>query len=188
MMKWWAIYSPGMSFLRMTGYVLVLAFGGGAVMKGDLTLGDFTKFLLFLSLFYEPIDRLNSLNQMILSGRAAADRVFDILDAEEEQNSTQGGSLPAVIAGYVHFEKVSFSYQDQPTLHGITLDAQPGQTIALVGSTGAGKTTVLSLLARFYESTTGQITLDGIDISTLAKDSFSLKKSPDHCTCRLSVG
>ena len=172
MMKWWAIYSPGMSFLRMTGYVLVLAFGGGAVMKGDLTLGDFTKFLLFLSLFYEPIDRLNSLNQMILSGRAAADRVFDILDAEEEQNSTQGGSLPAVIAGYVHFEKVSFSYQDQPTLHGITLDAQPGQTIALVGSTGAGKTTVLSLLARFYESTTGQITLDGIDISTLAKPSL----------------
>jgi ABC-type multidrug transport system fused ATPase/permease subunit len=172
MMKWWAIYSPGMSFLRMTGYVLVLAFGGGAVMKGDLTLGDFTKFLLFLSLFYEPIDRLNSLNQMILSGRAAADRVFDILDAEEEQNSTQGGSLPAVIAGHVHFEKVSFSYQDQPTLHAITLDAQPGQTIALVGSTGAGKTTVLSLLARFYESTTGQITLDGIDISTLAKPSL----------------
>jgi len=172
MMKWWAIYSPGMSFLRMTGYVLVLAFGGGAVMKGDLTLGDFTKFLLFLSLFYEPIDRLNSLNQMILSGRAAADRVFDILDAEEEQNSTQGGSLPPVVAGHVHFEKVSFSYQDQPTLHGITLDAQPGQTIALVGSTGAGKTTVLSLLARFYESTTGQITLDGIDISTLAKPSL----------------
>lgn len=172
MMKWWAIYSPSMSFLRMTGYVLVLAFGGGAVMKGDLTLGDFTKFLLFLSLFYEPIDRLNSLNQMILSGRAAADRVFDILDAEEEQNSTQGGSLPPVIAGHVHFEKVSFSYQDQPTLHGITLDAKPGQTIALVGSTGAGKTTVLSLLARFYESTTGQITLDGIDISTLAKPSL----------------
>jgi ABC-type multidrug transport system fused ATPase/permease subunit len=109
---------------------------------------------------------------MILSGRAAADRVFDILDAEEEQNSTQGGSLPPVIAGHVHFEKVSFSYQDQPTLHGITLDAQPGQTIALVGSTGAGKTTVLSLLARFYESTTGQITLDGIDISTLAKPSL----------------
>ena len=74
MMKWWAIYSPGMSFLRMTGYVLVLAFGGAAVMKGDLTLGKFTEFLLFLSLFYEPIDRLNSLNQMLVSGRAAADR------------------------------------------------------------------------------------------------------------------
>ena len=172
MMKWWAIYSPGMSFLRMTGYVLVLAFGGGAVMRRELSLGDFTKFLLFLSLFYEPVDRLNSLNQMILSGRAAADRVFEILDSEEEQNSTQGAELPSKIAGHVHFEKVSFAYQDQPTLHGVTLDALAGQTIALVGSTGAGKTTVLSLLARFYEATSGSITIDGIDIGTLAKSSL----------------
>jgi ATP-binding cassette, subfamily B, bacterial len=172
MMKWWAIYSPAMSFLRMIGYVLVLAFGGAAVMKGELTIGDFTKFLLFLSLFYEPIDRLNSLNQMILSGRAAADRVFEILDSEEESNSTGGVELPAMIAGHVHFEQVSFAYQEQPTLHGVTLDARPGQTIALVGSTGAGKTTVLSLLARFYEATEGQITIDGIDISTLAKSSL----------------
>ena len=172
MMKWWAIYSPSMSFLRMIGYVLVLAFGGSAVMRGELTIGDFTKFLLFLSLFYEPIDRLNSLNQMLLSGRAAADRVFEILDSEEEANATGGVLLPEKIAGHVHFEKVSFAYQDQPTLHSISLDAQPGQTIALVGSTGAGKTTVLSLLARFYEATSGEITVDGIDISTLAKSSL----------------
>jgi ATP-binding cassette, subfamily B, bacterial len=172
MMKWWAIYSPGMSFLRMTGYVLVLAFGGAAVMAGELTQGEFVKFLLFLSLFYEPIDRLNSLNQMILSGRAAADRVFDILDAEEELNSTGGAALPSAIKGHVRFANVSFSYQNQPTLHEISLDALPGQTIALVGSTGAGKTTVLSLLARFYETTAGQITIDGTDISTLAKSSL----------------
>jgi ATP-binding cassette subfamily B protein/subfamily B ATP-binding cassette protein MsbA len=172
MMKWWAIYSPGASFLRMTGYVLVLAFGGSAVMKGDLTLGDFTKFLLFLSLFYEPVDRLNSLNQMILSGRAAADRVFDILDSAEEPNSTAGGRLPDQIRGHVRFENVSFSYQDQPTLRGLTIDVPPGQTIALVGSTGAGKTTVLSLLARFYETTSGTITIDGVPIDTLAKSSL----------------
>jgi len=172
MMKWWALYSPGMSFLRMTGYVLVLAFGGAAVMKGTLTMGDFTKFLLFLSLFYEPIDRLNSLNQMLLSGRAAADRVFDILDSEEEANSTHGKNLPEKIDGHVRFENVSFAYQDQPTLHGVTLDALPGQTIALVGSTGAGKTTVLSLLARFYEATSGTISIDGADIGGLAKSSL----------------
>ena len=172
MMKWWAIYSPGMSFLRMTGYVLVLGFGGAAVMKGELTLGDFTKFLLFLSLFYEPIDRLNSLNQMLLSGRAAADRVFEILDSDEEPNAAAGDALPEKIRGHVRFENVSFSYQDQPTLHGVTLDAQPGQTIALVGSTGAGKSTVLSLLARFYETTSGTITIDGIAIGTLAKSSL----------------
>lgn len=172
MMKWWAIYSPGMSFLRMTGYVLVLAFGGSAVMKGTLTIGDFTKFLLFLSLFYEPIDRLNSLNQMLLSGRAAADRVFDILDSQDEANATHGENLPNKIAGHVHFDEVSFAYQDQPTLHSVTLEALPGQTIALVGSTGAGKTTVLSLLARFYESTSGIITIDGVDIGGLAKSSL----------------
>jgi ATP-binding cassette, subfamily B, bacterial len=172
LMKWWALYSPGMSFLRMTGYVLVLAFGGSAVMRGELSMGKFMEFLLFLSLFYEPIDRLNSLNQMILSGRAAADRVFEILDSEEEQNSTQGATLPEKIAGHVSFENVTFAYQDQPTLHGITLNVQPGQTIALVGSTGAGKTTLLSLLARFYEATSGTISIDGIDIGTLKKSSL----------------
>lgn len=172
LMKWWAIYSPGMSFLRMTGYVLVLACGGSAVMHGTLSIGDFTKFLLFLSLFYEPIDRLNSLNQMLLSGRAAADRVFEILDGEDEPNAIAGATLPAHIAGHVRFEGVAFSYQDQPTLHDITLDALPGQTIALVGSTGAGKTTVLALLARFYEATAGTITIDGIEIQTLAKSSL----------------
>lgn len=172
MMRWWAIYSPSMSFLRMIGYVLVLGFGGSAVMRGEMTIGDFAKFLLFLSLFYEPIDRLNSLNQMLLSGRAAADRVFEILDSENEPNSTAGAELPAEIAGHVRFENVTFAYQDQPTLNGITLDAQPGQTIALVGSTGAGKTTVLSLLARFYEASSGQITIDGIDVGTLAKSSL----------------
>ncbi len=172
MMKWWAFYSPGMSFLRMTGYVLVLAFGGAAVMRDELTMGDFTKFLLFLSLFYEPIDRLNSLNQMVLSGRAAADRVFEILDSDEEPNALEGARLPEKISGHVRFDKVSFSYQEQPTLHQVTLEALPGQTIALVGSTGAGKTTVLSLLARFYERTSGEITIDGMDIETLAKSSL----------------
>jgi ATP-binding cassette subfamily B protein len=172
MMKWWAIYSPLMSFVRMTGYVLVLAFGGAAVMRGDLTLGDFFAFYLSLSLFYEPIDRLNGLNQMILSGRAAADRVFEILDAENEPNAIDGDSLPAEIRAHVRFDKVSFAYGDQPTLHEVDLEARPGQTIALVGSTGAGKSTVLSILTRFYERDTGSVTIDGIDIATLSKQSL----------------
>lgn len=172
MMKWWALYSPGMSLLRMTGYVLVLAFGGRAVMEGSLSLGSFTGFLLFLSLFYEPIDRLNSLNQMILSGRAAADRVFEIMDTEDEINANHGAQLPADLRGHVCFENVSFSYQNQPTLENVTLEAKPGQTVALVGPTGAGKTTILSLLARFYETTSGRITMDGIDLSSLSKASL----------------
>jgi len=172
MMRWWAIYSPVMSFVRMTGYVLVLAIGGREVMQGDLSLGDFTKFLLFLSLFYEPIDRLNGLNQMALSGKAAADRVFQILDAEDEPNAISGKKLPSPVSGAVRFDRVSFSYQDQPTLHEVTLEARPGQTIALVGATGAGKTTVLSLLARFYEATGGKIELDGHDIAGLSKETL----------------
>ncbi|MFT4175376.1 MAG: ABC transporter ATP-binding protein [Luteolibacter sp.] len=172
MMRWWAIYSPTMSFVRMIGYVLVLAFGGASVMRGELTLGELTQFFLYLSLFYEPINQLNSLNQMVLSGKAAADRVFEILDAEEEQNATEGDRLPDRLRGEVRFENVNFTYQDHPTLHDVRLVAEPGQTIALVGSTGAGKTTVLSLLARFYECTAGRVTIDGIDISTLAKPSL----------------
>jgi ATP-binding cassette subfamily B protein len=172
MMKWWAIYSPLMSFVRMTGYVFVLAFGGRAVMDGSLKIGDFTAFFLSLSLFYEPIDRLNGLNQMILSGRAAADRVFEILDSENEPNAIDGDSLPAEIRAHVRFDKVSFAYGDQPTLHEVDLEARPGQTIALVGSTGAGKSTVLSILTRFYERDTGSVTIDGIDIATLSKQSL----------------
>jgi ATP-binding cassette, subfamily B, bacterial len=172
MMRWWAMYSPGMSFVRMTGYVLVLAVGGGAVMRGELSKGEFVSFLLFLSLFYEPIDRLNALNQMLLSGRAAADRVFEILDAPEEANARNGECLPKAIRGHVRFENVSFSYQNQPTLHQVSLEALPGQTVALVGSTGAGKTTVLSLLARFYEVSAGGITIDGIPVAGLNKESL----------------
>ena len=172
MMKWWAIYNPSMSFIRMIGYVLVLAFGGAKVMNGTMTMGAFTQFLLYLSLFYEPISQLNNLNQMLLSGRAAADRVFEILDSENEANATAGDELAGKIEGSVRFENVSFAYQEQPTLHSVNLEAMAGQTIALVGATGAGKTTVLSLLARFYEATTGTITIDGKDISTLAKSSL----------------
>lgn len=172
MMKWWAIYSPSTSFIRMIGYVLVLGFGGAKVMDGTMTMGAFTQFLLYLSLFYEPIGQLNNLTQMLLSGRAAADRVFEILDSTDEPNSTDGKTLPPSINGTVHFDNVSFAYQEQPTLHQVNLRAEAGQTIALVGATGAGKTTVLSLLARFYETISGVITIDGVDISNLSKQSL----------------
>ena len=172
MMRWWATYSPSMSFIKSIGYVIVLGFGGSEVMAGNLSLGDFTKFLLSLSLFYDPIDRLNSLNQMLLSGKAAADRVFEILDAEEEQHATDGVILTGRSKGSVRFNKVSFAYQAQATLKDVSIHAEPGQTIALVGTTGAGKTTVLSLLARFYEKNSGEILLDGTEIGTLNKPSL----------------
>ncbi len=175
LMKWWALYNPSMSFASMLGYILVLGFGAVAVVEERMTLGDMLFFFLLLSLFYEPVGKLRQLNQMIFSSRAAGDRVFEIMDSEDEANAAEGASLPNKIDAHVRFENVSFAYGSQPTLHEVNLDASPGQTIALVGSTGAGKSTVLSLLNRFYENNSGEITIDGIDISTLSKGSLREK-------------
>ncbi len=177
-MKWWAFYNPSMSFLNNVGYVLVLGFGGYVVMvgnglDGEMKLGDLTSFFLLLSLFYEPVTKLHQLNQMALSSRAAADRVFEILDSEDEPDATGGKELPRPVKGEVVFEEVSFSYEeDQPILQRISLAARPGQTIALAGSTGAGKSTIVNLLCRFYEYDEGSILIDGHELNTLAKDSL----------------
>jgi ATP-binding cassette subfamily B protein len=175
LMKWWAVYNPSMSFAGMLGYVFVLGFGSQAIIEGRMTIGELFFFFLLLGLFYEPVGKLRQLNQMIYSSRAAGDRVFEILDSEDEPNAADGATLPAKIRAHVRFENVSFSYGGQPTLHEVHLDAPPGKTIALVGSTGAGKSTVLSLLNRFYEADSGSITIDGTDISGLAKSSLREK-------------
>jgi len=172
-MKWWAFYSPGMSFLNMVGYALVLGFGGHAVMMGQMGSPDLLTFFLLLSLFYEPVSKLHQLNQMALSSRAAADRVFEILDSEEEPDAVTGDPLPRPVKGSVVFDKVSFSYDpDQPTLDQVSLNALPGQTIALAGSTGAGKSTIVNLLCRFYEYDSGSISIDGKELNTLSKNSL----------------
>jgi len=175
LMSWWAVYNPSMSFISMIGYVLVLWFGGQAVIAGRIDIGDLVFFFLLISLFYEPVTKLRQLNQMVLSSRAAGDRVFEILDSDNEANADQGERLPETIRADVRFDQVSFSYDEQPTLNEVTLHAAPGQTVALVGSTGAGKSTVLSLLNRFYEHNGGAITIDGQDIGDLAKASLREK-------------
>ncbi|MGC6426520.1 MAG: ABC transporter ATP-binding protein [Akkermansiaceae bacterium] len=172
-MKWWAFYNPGMSFLNSVGYTLVLGFGGYAVMQGSMDDSELVTFFLLLSLFYEPVSKLHQLNQMALSSRAAADRVFEILDAEEEPDAVTGNPLPRPIKGSVEFKDVSFAYdENQPTLHEVTLSAKPGQTIALAGSTGAGKSTIVNLLCRFYEYDSGNVTIDGHELKSLAKNSL----------------
>ena len=171
-MKWWAFYSPGMSFVNMIGYVLVLGFGGYAVMQGEMNEEDLVTFFLFISLFYEPVSKLHQLNQMALSSRAAADRVFEILDSEDEPDAASGAPLAQPVKGDVVFDKVSFAYDDQPTLNFVSLRAAPGQTIALAGSTGAGKSTIVNLLCRFYEYDAGSISIDGQELNTLAKNSL----------------
>ena len=171
-MRWWAFYSPGMSFAGMVGYALVLGFGGQAVMNGTMELGELVLFFLLLSLFSAPVSKLHQLNQMALSSRAAADRVFEILDSEDEPHSEAGEALPEPVLGDVRLENVSFSYGAQPTLQDVTLHAKPGETIALVGPTGAGKSTIVSLLCRFYEYDSGSITIDGHELNQTRKRSL----------------
>jgi ABC-type multidrug transport system fused ATPase/permease subunit len=171
-MKWWAFYSPGMSFLGMIGYALVLGVGGWQIMQGRMEIGELTTFFLLLSLFYEPVGRLHQLNQMTLSSRAAADRVFEILDADDEPHAADGEPLHEPVRGHVKFENLSFSYGDQPTLNNISLEANPGETVALVGPTGAGKSTIVNLLCRFYEYDDGSITIDGRELNGVSKNSL----------------
>lgn len=170
-MRIWAIYRPGMHFLSSVGMVIVLWLGAHALKEGRIAAGDLAAFLLLLKFFYDPIESLHQLNQIIQGGRAAGERVFDIIDAEPETDTSGGRELPAVL-GHVRYENVSFSYGSIPTVQKIDLEARPGQTIALVGPTGAGKSTLINLLTRFYEYSEGTITIDGIPVHELNKNSL----------------
>lgn len=171
-MRAWSFYNPSMNFIGALGTVLVLFFGGRAVLGKSITPGEFTGFLFLMPFFYEPVGRLHSLNQILQAGRAAADRVFDILEATPEPNTESGAALH-LTKGHVQFTDVVFTYSGKTaTLNGVTLEAKPGQAIALVGPTGAGKSTIINLLTRFYEFDSGDITIDGQSIKTLSKPSL----------------
>ncbi|MDQ3197784.1 MAG: ABC transporter ATP-binding protein/permease [Verrucomicrobiota bacterium] len=162
-MRVWAIYSPSMALVDAFGVVLVLAFGASAVLQGAMQVGDLIAFIMLTGLLYEPIARLHQLNQLVQAGRAAGERVFEILDEPAEPIRLENGSgSPDKISGDIQYEAVSFSYAKGLTaLSDISFHARVGETIALVGATGAGKSTVVNLLARFYEFTSGEIRVDG---------------------------
>ena len=175
LMRWWAVYNPSMSFIQMLGYSLVLLFGGQAVINGNMENGDLVMFFLLISLFYEPVSNLRQLNQLFLSSRAAADRVFEILDSEDEPNLKDAPPLPKDFAAKVEIKNLSFSYGEDDNsriLKGLNLEALPGQTIALVGPTGAGKSTIVNLLPRFYNYQDGQILIDGHELREIDKGSL----------------
>lgn len=173
-MRVWAMYSPAMSFAAALGTVLVLWIGGRQVIDGRMQIGQLVGFIIYLGMFYDPVARLHGLNQMLQAARAGGERVFDILDATEERPGKPGSShSPAKLLGDVRYEHISFSYgNDRVTLRDINLHANPGEMIALVGPTGAGKSTVVNLLPAFYEPTKGKITIDGHDIAQLSLDTL----------------
>jgi ABC-type multidrug transport system fused ATPase/permease subunit len=169
-MRVWAVYNPSMSFLASLGVTLVIAFGAQAVLRGEMSVGDLTGFLLLTGFLYEPIGRLHQLNQILQAGRAAGERVFEILDEPAEPADTLQSNLILPLKGDVRFQNVSFSYRPEiPVLDDITLHAQAGQTLALVGETGAGKSTLVQLLIRFYEFTQGEVLLDGQPLRQLPR-------------------
>jgi ATP-binding cassette subfamily B protein len=172
-MRAWAIYNPSMDFLVSCGLVIVTGFGGMAVLQGRMEIGELVASLILVRFLYEPIGRLHTLNQMLQSARAAAERVFEILDESVERDISERDTIHP--AGRIEYRNVSFSYGNfndaEPILHDISFVAEPGQTIALVGETGAGKSTLVSLLLRFYElaPNRGDILIDGRSIRTLSK-------------------
>jgi len=176
-MRAWAWYGPAMQFVGALGIGLVLWVGGAQVLRGELEIGQLVAFMLYAGMFfYEPIGRLHGLNQMLQSARAAAARVFDILDtpAERDFNGESAEVKPPAAPvvwrarGEVVYDNVGFSYGPGKTvLRHISLSAQPGEMVALVGPTGAGKSTLVSLLPAFYEATEGRISIDGRDIREL---------------------
>ncbi|HEY2144191.1 MAG TPA: ABC transporter ATP-binding protein [Candidatus Udaeobacter sp.] len=167
-MRVWSIYSPSMSLFEAIGALFVVGFGSHAVLTGSMQLGDLVAFLMLTAFLYDPISRLHQLNQLVQAGRAAGERVFEILDEPAEPGAVAGSVDPGIaithvrILGDILYENVNFSYvEGLPALRHVSFHAPPGATIALVGATGAGKSTLVNLLVRFYEFTSGEIYIDG---------------------------
>ncbi|MFV0459686.1 MAG: ABC transporter ATP-binding protein [Actinomycetales bacterium] len=163
---------PTMMFVGNLNYVAIAVVGGLRVASGSMTLGDVTAFIQYSRQFTQPLTQVASMANLVQSGVASAERIFEVLDEDEQVPEVSATALPSAAqeAGTVCFEDVSFSYlPDRPLIHGLDLRVEPGQTVAIVGPTGAGKTTLVNLIMRFYELDGGRITLDGVDITTMSR-------------------
>ncbi|MEO7070361.1 MAG: ABC transporter ATP-binding protein, partial [Nostocoides sp.] len=164
---------PMMMFVGNINYVLVAVIGGFRVASGSMSIGDVQAFIQYSRQFTQPLTQAASMANLMQSGVASAERVFDVLDAPEQVPDPGHAIVVDDPHGRVAFEDVSFSYTpDRPLIENLNLCVEPGQTVAIVGPTGAGKTTLVNLIMRFYELSSGRITLDGVDITTMTRDNL----------------
>ncbi|MFF4225979.1 ABC transporter ATP-binding protein [Streptomyces sp. L500] len=165
------LIQPAMMFIGNLNYVLVAVVGGLRVATGSLSIGDVQAFVQYSRQFSQPLTQVASMANLVQSGVASAERVFELLDAEEQSAEPADARRPGRVRGEVSFEKVSFRYEpDRPLIEDLSLTVRPGQTVAIVGPTGAGKTTMVNLLMRFYEVNGGRITLDGVDVAEMSRE------------------
>jgi ABC-type multidrug transport system fused ATPase/permease subunit len=167
------VFLPSVEFLGMLAMAIVLWFGGLAVARGELTLGVVVAFLAYVTRFFQPIQELSQLYTTMQAAMAGGERVLDLLDTPPEVADRPDAIEMPPIVGQVELRDVSFSYRDEvPVLHHVNLVIQPGQTVALVGPTGAGKTSIANLIARFYDVTDGAVLIDGIDVRMVQQRSL----------------
>jgi ABC-type multidrug transport system fused ATPase/permease subunit len=166
-------YFPFVDLLSSIALAVVLGYGGHLYFNGDVTLGTLFAFMLYVQNFFDPVQQLSQLYNTFLSATAALDKIMDVLDEKPEVLDTPDAKPLPEVQGQVRFEGVRFSYGTGPeVLHGLDLDVPPGTTVALVGHTGAGKSTIAKLLARFYDPTAGRITIDGHDLRDVTQESL----------------
>ncbi|AWW39717.1 ABC transporter ATP-binding protein [Streptomyces cadmiisoli] len=165
------VMQPLMMFVSNLNYVLVAVVGGVRVATGSLSIGDVQAFIQYSRQFSMPLTQIASMANLVQSGVASAERIFELLDAQEQSQDPVPGARPEDLRGRVALEGVSFRYDpDKPLIEDLSLTVDPGHTVAIVGPTGAGKTTLVNLLMRFYEVSGGRITLDGVDIAKMSRD------------------
>ncbi len=171
-MRLWAVYSPAMMFLGSMGTVAIVLYGIGMVQAQEITVGTLVAFILYLGLFYTPINQLHTLNHMLQHALASGERLFEIIDAQPDVEEDAHPLHPgAPVQGEVTFDAVDFSYiPSKQILHRVSFNLLPGEKVALVGHTGSGKSTLVKLLMRFYDADAGQIRIDGHPIKKLSLD------------------
>jgi len=165
-----SLIMPMLFFIGNLNYVVIAVLGGLRVANGSMSLGDVQAFIQYSNRFTQPLTQVASMMNLLQSGVASAERVFELLDAEEESVEPAASPVPVNQKGTVVFEHVSFRYDtDRPLIEDLSLVVDAGQTVAIVGPTGAGKTTLVNLIMRFYEIDSGRITLDGVDIAAMRR-------------------